>query len=466
LRRAIPALVLVASLALVLALAPGAQTDTLRMSGDGEHVKLAWNLAVFGTFSHQNRQPPRPTWRREPLYPALLAAAWRIGADPSAERFDCVRDLEPRCLPALRALKRLNVALLLLLAVASWWAVQELLGAGWVAWLAHGLIVTNGVFWQLLDDFRTETAAALCLLVASTCLFRIARGSRGWHGALDALGAGASLGALMLLKAIFFYVAPLALALPAWLALRPERRATAARLAGSLVLALAIGAAWAARNASHGGPFAISEDRAVLAIRAEYDTMTWREWAASWLFFSRDARPARFVLKRFVPEDAYARLRRGNPDAFYRRAKEDRGAAAALVGPKRPPDAKELSAAARRVILAHLPMHLALCGPLAVQGFYVYEPFFRFWPVRKLQEWTASWLIPGLLAAALLALLQARPAPLAFVLPAVACYALHVGGTHNIARYSWPLIPVATIALAVAFRRGQTPSKAPVQAAP
>jgi hypothetical protein len=38
--------------------------------------------------------------------------------------------------------------------------------------------------------------------------------------------------------------------------------------------------------------------------------------------------------------------------------------------------------------------------------------------------------------------------PFAFCLPALACLALHVGGTHCIARYSWPLVPVATIALA------------------
>jgi 4-amino-4-deoxy-L-arabinose transferase-like glycosyltransferase len=438
--------VLAATLLLVGLAAPAALTDALEMRADGEHVKLAWNLAVFGVFSHQNREPPRPTWRREPLYPALLAVALRTGAEPETQHFLCIRELEPRCLPALRAMKRVNVLLLFALAIASWWAVQELLGAGWRAWLAHAAIVTNGVYWSLLDGFRSETPAALALLAGSVCLFRIARGSRR---AADVLGAGVALGALMLLKAIFFYVAPVLLVLAVWLSLAPPRRRDAAvRLAIAALLAQAIGGAWAARNAAHGGPFAISDDRAVLAIRAEYDTMTWREWGASWLFFARDARPARLVLKRFVPEDAYARLRRSNPDGFYRKAKEDRGAAAAQLGPKRPPDARELSAAARRVILAHLPMHLALTGPLTIQSFYVYERYFGFWPVRKLQEWTSSWLVPGLLALSAWLLWRRRPEPFAFCLPALACLALHVGGTHCIARYSWPLLPVATISLA------------------
>jgi hypothetical protein len=203
------------------------------------------------------------------------------------------------------------------------------------------------------------------------------------------------------------------------------------------------------RNAAHGGPLRVSEDRAVLAIRAEYDTMSWREWRAAWLYYSRSLAVSRWALGRwFEPADS-ARLHRENPEGFYRKAKADVGAAAALTGKTRP-KSPELEAAARRVILGHLPMHFALIGPLSVQGFFVYERYFSFWPVRVFQEWTANWVVPGLLIAGGILLLRAfrgRPEPLAFVLPSLVCFGLHAAVTHNISRYSWPLIPCATIAL-------------------
>jgi hypothetical protein len=83
-----------------------------------------------------------------------------------------------------------------------------------------------------------------------------------------------------------------------------------------------------------------------------------------------------------------------------------------------------------------------------VQASLVYERWFRFWPVGPLQAWLGYVFVPALLVASALLLGQRRPERLAFFLPALACLALHVGATHAIARYSWPLLPVATIALA------------------
>src|SRR4030095_4424108 len=145
---------------------------------------------------------------------------------PRRPHLACLEHAEEACRPLLRDLKRLNVALLMALVVAAWWAAHEVLGGGPRAWLAYGLVVANGAFWGLLDDFRTALAAAPALLVPSVCLHRIALGSRR---TADVLGAGAAFGALMLVKAIFFYVGGAVLALALWMGLRAEPRGAGRR---------------------------------------------------------------------------------------------------------------------------------------------------------------------------------------------------------------------------------------------
>jgi hypothetical protein len=445
-RRALAAAVLGATLVFIALESRHAATDRFRSRGDAEHVVMAWNLWQHGVVSRLPAKDgaPRPTWRREPLYPALLAAVLALRGDPSQQDVACVQAADPRCLPLLRDLKKVNVLLLMALAIASWWATHEVLGGGPLAWLAFGLVVLNGAFWGLLDDFRTELAAALALLVASVCLHRIALGSRR---AADVVGAGLAFGSLMLVKAVFFYVGAPVFALAVWLGLRPERRRAALRLAVALALAYAVAGVWMARNAWHGGGFRIAEDRAVLAIRAEYDTMSWREWGAAWFYYSRGFPPSQWILERgFAPGD-WQRLVRENPDGFYRRAKRNAGAAAERLGLPARPKPAALQRAAREVILERFPMHVAVTAPLAVQACFGYERYFTRWPVRVLLHATAFLLMPALLLATAVLLVRRDPARVAFYLPAAACFALHAAATHNIPRYAWPLIPVATIAL-------------------
>jgi hypothetical protein len=450
LRRAIEAALLAAALAAMAAAGERALSDRFRHRADAEHLVMAWNLAHHGVVSRVDGRgaAPRPTWRREPLYPALLAPYLAARTDPAVQDLGCLARGDAACRPVLRTLKRVNLGLLLAVALASFWAARELLGPGLLAWAAFALVATNGVFWSLLNDLRTESAAALALVVASTFLHRIALGSRRRS---DVAGAGAAFGLLILVKAVFLLVVPAVLALAGWLALRPAQRGAAARLAAAMLVAFAVAGVWMTRNALHGGGFRVAEDRAVLAIRAEYDTMSWREWRASWLYFARDLPPAKRALDAWFEPADWQRLVRENPDGFYRRAKRNVGEAAARAGPRRQggrPEPEGLAAAARQVILENLPMHVALIGPLTVQAALVRERWFRLWPVGPLQDALGYAYVPALLVASALLLARRQPERLAFFLPALAALALHVGGTHAIARYSWPLLPVATLALA------------------
>jgi hypothetical protein len=447
--RALEAALLAVSLVALALGGERALTDDFEFAADAEHLVMAWNLAHDGVVSRFDAHgaAPRPSWRREPLYPALLAVYLAAATDPAVHDLDCLARGAPPCRPVLRGLKRVNVAIFLALAVATFWAAREVLGPGVLAWAAFAAVVANGVFWGLLDDLRTETAAALALVVASAFLHRIAQGSRR---ARDVVGAGVAFGLLILTKAIFLYVLPALFVLAAWLALLPARRSAALRLCAAAALAFAVAGAWMARNALHGGRFVVAEDRAVLAIRAEYDTMTWREWRAAWPYYARELGPVARWLEQEVDPADWQRLRRENPDGFYLRAKRNIGAAAQRAGPLQGDgrEPKGLDAAARAVILDHLPMHLALIGPFTLQAALVREPGFLPWPLGAILDRLAVAVVPGLLLASTFALARGRLATLAFLLPALASFVLHVGATHAIARYSWPLVPVATIAWA------------------
>ena len=55
--------------------------------------------------------------------------------------------------------------------------------------------------------------------------------------------------------------------------------------------------------------------------------------------------------------------------------------------------------------------------------------------------------MPALLVLCALLLARGQPERLVFYALAAGCFALHAIATHHIPRYSWPLIPVATLAL-------------------
>ena len=130
-----------------------ALTERFRFRADAEHLVMAWNLAHHGVVSRVDGRGavPRPTWRREPLYPALLAVYLAARTDPGLHDLPCLAQGEDACRPVLRRLKQVNVALLVALSLASFWAARELLGPGPLAWGAFALIATNGVFWSLLN---------------------------------------------------------------------------------------------------------------------------------------------------------------------------------------------------------------------------------------------------------------------------------------------------------------------------
>jgi 4-amino-4-deoxy-L-arabinose transferase-like glycosyltransferase len=435
------------SLAIFLAVAlPAASRLTLNSptGGSRHRVSMAYHLWKHGVVSSQSADRPdvAPDCRREPFYSFVLAGLLALTADPEVTTRQCLAVPEPECVPLFRRLKLVNVVVMALLAPATFWAGRLLLGGGPLPYLAAGIIATQGSLWRSFDVMKSELLASLLLVVACACLYLAAARARKRTAAV---AAGLSLGALMLTKAVFFYAGPVLLA-GAALAARRQRR-TAVAVLGAVALAYAVAAPWVARNVALGLGFGVSLDREVLAIRAEHDAMTWREWAASWFYFAAEGTPlaGRALDALFEPAD-WARLREDDEDGFYLMAKKNRGVVAARTGVERPTERQTFDAA-KAIVLENWPMHLALTGPFTIRGVWVGQTLVRWPPARLALRIVSNLLVPALLlAGVLLAARRAWPALWFFALPLYS-YAFHAGMTQNIPRFSWPILPEAALAL-------------------
>jgi hypothetical protein len=438
--------------AVVAALA-GPQVTLNEATGGSRHrVSMAYHLWKHGVVSSSSADRPDvpPDCRREPLYSFVLAGVLAASSEPHEVTRGCLA--KPRdafCRGLVLRLKWVNVLVLAALAPATFWAGRLLFGPGPLAYLAALVTALQGALWRGFDVMKSELLATLLLLAACACLLRLARGERP---RAHALGAGLALGLLALTKAVFFYAGPVLL-LGAALAWRRDRR-TALAVAGAVALSYAVTAPWLVRNVVQGLGFRVSLDREVLAIRAEHDTMTWREWTAAWLVFaSEGSRLAGAALDSLYEPEDWARLSEQNEDGFYLRAKKNRGVVAERTGVENPSELQTFDAAVD-VVLEHWPMHLALTGPFAVRGIWVGQSLFEWRPARTATRLLSNTLVPALLVAPLL-LLRRRDWPRLwfFALPLYS-YAFHAGMTQNISRFSWPILPLCALALCLLLGAG------------
>ena len=419
--------------------------------GSRHNLSIAYNLWKHGVASDsgRDRADVQPDCRREPLYPMLLAGVLALSADPERTTRACLAGPRPACHALVRRLKLVNVALFAAICACTLWAGRLLLGGGLAPYLACALMALDGAHWRVLDRMKSEPLATLLVLLTCAFLHRLVTRP----GRARALAAGLALGLLMLAKAVFFYAGP-ALLLAAALPAGGARRRPWAPVAGALVVAYLVAGVWVARNVADGFGVRVSQDREVLAIRAEHTTMSWREWRASWLYFAGEgsARARALLVRTFQVED-WALLDERNPDGYYERAKKNRGAVAARTGLERPSE-MQVYEAAKGVILENWPMQIALTGPFAIRGIYVGQSTLPWRPLREALRLTANLLVPALfLFAALLARRRDVASLWFFVLPLYG-YAFHAFITQNIDRFSWPFLPAGAIALAALLATG------------
>lgn len=432
----------------------GALTDDER-----DYAQAAIHLLRHGVFSHApDSESPAPDAYREPGYAAFVAAVWRLcGADPPARPEDLVRGGAA----ARRAVACLGSAQRLLLAAAAWAAARAArrLGGGRAAAAAAGLrTLTSPALLRLSGQLASEALAAALLTSAALVLAALAAAP----SARRAAAAGLLLGALVLTRAAFAYLVPLAALVPLLGGAaggRPGRRRLAGLAALLAGLALLAPAAWAARNAHRFGHWALAESRVVPLARAELGIDVAREgpWAAALAWTPGGL--AGDLHRRWFPESRLDRWRWSGPpeqtNYFVRAVRRHRE----LLGDGG--DRLAADAALRREALAAIRerpgAYLLALPPLLWRGLFAERspgwarPFDLALPLGLL-------LATGCAVALGRALADRHGPRLALLsLPALS-YLFHALATEQLPRFHQPALPLAWAAAAVLLiPRGAAP---------
>ena len=186
--------------------------------------------------------------------------------------------------------------------------------------------------------------------------------------------AGVCLGLLILVKAIFFYLfILLVLCIPAIVYLNYKNKTMPYLRAFSLTLiaTTVIIGPWLARNYISLDKFEIrgGGGAGILAIRAEFSTMSWKEYAASFVQFTPAVGPK--LVESLFGKDIAEKFNRSNPNGYYAR------------GNLRSGEAKELATrlnisykqASFKIIKENWIKHILLCIPFAYRGAIVSTGF-------------------------------------------------------------------------------------------
>ena len=437
------AILLVCLLAVTFPLAMSLRTGQVREPDTRENLQLALNLQRYKVYSvlEGDDGPPQPTTKREPLYPILLSLWMAVLRD------DGNQEVSPEL---ARRLKSLNVILQLCLVLASWWAAKTFFKKPWAPLAVAALIAFNSSMLSTIDVFLTEIPAALLVVISGTLLYL----TYTRRSTLYCILGGLSLGALALTRAVFFYfVLLLAAAAVVWLLVEAARKdwnikSTGTRWLFLVLVALAVYCPWFVRNQRLGQALQLDQrGEDVLAVRAEYSAMSWKQYAASFFYFTPAVGPR---LTSALFGEAVARgFDRSRPESFFQKALAGTGvvhrtAGERNLGPRQ---------AAVRVMAEHLPMMTLLTLPFGYRGAFVQVGF----NVRRVPSLLlyftllySLFFLPALILLTI-TLVRKKDPRLLFLVPALYSYVFHSLITHYIPRYSVPLIPVFIIALVSAI---------------
>jgi 4-amino-4-deoxy-L-arabinose transferase-like glycosyltransferase len=433
-----------------------------------QNAALAVALARTGTFS-QEITDPSPTMYREPLPPAALALQMAI--DPRFSNVATTDELNRE--PAIVALKQHNLAWAILILCGIPLLIRAFIKPRLVWFICSvAAIVLTSIFYlrrpEILDTFYTEIQASALLVWSAVAACAAVRTQK----ILYFLGLGVLLGALVLTKAVFFYVMWPYLALLLALLLTGRPRYTLRHgivcITAALIGAIVIAGPWLARNQiNFGVPKVAARGGVVLWIRALSNQMNDEEWLGAFYVYgppeyakrlrkllgyssAHEAMegPLRRLNQRskssFGKSDRKAE-RRGEPDravSFYRAARADRtklrrefsaqGYAHTTILADR-----ELQRLALTRITAEPLRHLRTIPVFLWRIMWPVSPEISF--LGMLAIWTLT----------LVSLIKRQPAMFGAFGLAVGMIAFYVAVSHAIPRYSAPAVPLMIAAMSL-----------------
>ena len=424
------------------------------LTGDShQQVRIAYHLIHTGVWGYDNVETPtpRPQIKREPI--PILPSAVLMLLDPAFDRAFSIADVTEGSLVA--RIKRVNAVWIFLASFGIFlvaadlfkWSVKSALFS-----VILVLICAYTLFIPSMDAMETEVPGAFFLLLATWLGIRFTRDSSVQNAVL--LGVG--LGLLSLVKAAFLYIGVGYIGLlflvgtpiagVAGRFAKPNVR----RYGLVLVALLATISPWIVRNVyNFYEPVITSRGGDVLAFRALLTEQPLDVWLFE--FSPQNVRPAIAVLYGSSPDEdemeaRYDRFKQDRWDFYYKNKLEK-------AGVKLHKRHAEVWLALQAVkYYAHHPIRYAASSLLfAYRGIWAVRPPDLPKPVKA----PVRMMVTIINAAAFLAfaalfvyaLVRRNPVLTAFTGLAMGSFLFYSLFTHNIPRYSEPILPIVFLAL-------------------
>lgn len=431
-----------------------------------EYYCAAANLYTFGIFSADCRTTPKqaeelvPTMNREPGLSLLLAPTFVISATIDAPTKPDVRQCDASSSAPCKKLRSQQRQVLVLLfsalTILVYFVIQDLTSQPKLA--GAGAILSafgNGVIVHM-NDFYSELPATILVLTFAWMLYR---SSAAKQTITRPIGAGIALGLLALTKAVYFYLIPvLAVVAVVWSAAVRDRTIIFRGFIITLVASVLI-SPWLIRNSTYfDRPTVSGRDGNVMAIRAQFAEMSWRQYRTGYLYFTPLVGPELAKALGSASEDIKM-FDRKNPEGFLQRYRRGEGG----TGIPKGADQDELRHRSLHVFAENLPMQLALVPLMAYRGAFLPVGSYRLSEIPReragLALTTVSvatlliiFLLPAFLLNFIYDVVNRNYAMVLFHSPVLYTIGIHAALTHYIPRYSLPLFGILVIELCLAAR--------------
>ncbi|MCG8571360.1 MAG: hypothetical protein MJB14_14595 [Spirochaetes bacterium] len=229
---------------------------------------------------------------------------------------------------------------------------------------------------------------------------------------------------------------------------------------------------WLIRNKIKADDFSISGRKGViLAIRAEYSTMTWGEYFGSFIHYLSGQPEYLFrfrenYLKKLYspPVYGYRRFDRNNTDdGLYRTVKWSKGKVNKLANKLLEEDEslngnpeKAITKAAKIMLKENWFKHLMLTFTFGYRGFTIRNSYTYINmknellnKIKLIIELFKVFFVPFFLITSIFLFIKKKYYMLFFYLPALYCYSIHAFATHFIPRYIESILPIIFISLGI-----------------
>lgn len=418
------------------------------LTGDShQNVRIAYHLIHTGIWGYDNVETPnpRPQFKREPL--PILAPAALMLFDPAFEAQFSIRDVTEGHLAA--RIKRVNAFWVFLASFAIFLLTAELFGTPVKSVLLSLILILISAYVLFLPSMavmETEVPATFFLLIATWLGIRFTR-DRNVH---NAVLLGVALGLLCLVKAAFLFIGLAYIGL-LFLLQAPISGAVGRFSRQNLICYGLIGGAliatvapWIVRNAiTFHQPVITSRGGDVFAFRALLTEHSLEEWLYD--FSPNNVRPAIAALfglsvDGLETDSRYDQLKRKRWDVHYKKKLDKAG----IKLSKRHAEAW-LALRAVKYYTQHPFRYAASSLLFAYRGIWLVRPPDISKPARA----AVRMAVTIINAAAFLAfvslfayaLLRRNPVLSAFTGIAIGSFLFYSLFTHNITRYSEPLLP-------------------------